>query len=390
MDFETAERSRGTTTPSAEQRTQALDVRRARLLKAFHDAGYRSVETPLLFPSATFLDFSGEAIRSRLFLTTDAAGRELCVRPEYTIPVCLAFIDSGLCGKQASYAYCGPVFRAEADGPGQRLQAGLESFGRDDTASADAEVLVIAVQAAAQAGFSDIAVRTGDAGLLARLLDVLDVPANWQRRLKRGLDQGLGAAAVAAAPPPTGPDHSGVVAALTGTDQNGARALVEDLLSIAGIATVGGRSAGEIAERFLTQVAAKASPGFGDEQRRVIERYLRITGPLDDAASQLRSLAADAGLDLEAALDLFEERTNFLAVHDLAVDSLTFDGAFARNLDYYTGFIFEARRARGEVVIGGGRYDRLAQSLGAAEPVAAVGASIWVERLLEAKDAADA
>lgn len=371
--------------PTGEARLQAFESRRAVLLAHFQEAGYKGIDTPILGPSATFLDFSGEAIRSRLFLTSDAAGRELCLRPEYTIPVCLAYLETEA-GKLADYAYCGPVFRAEAGGRSQFLQAGLESFGRSDTASADAEILVLALQGAAKAGFTDMDVRLGDAGLLQNLVEALQLPPAWQRRLKRGLDTGLGITALDRDTLPAGIDHAGVIAALTGTDQQGARALVEDLLSIAGIASVGGRSAAEIADRFLTQVAVKASPAFGTEQRQVLERYLAVVGHPDDVSQELRSLAAEAGLDLDRSLELFDERTNFVAVHDLEVERLVFDASFARNLDYYTGFIFEARHAgadpaKAEVVVGGGRYDRLAGSLGAAQPIPAVGAAIWVERL---------
>lgn len=385
MDLTGGQRTQSLFASTGEPRQQALDSRRATLLSHFHDAGYKAVETPILGPSATFFDFSGEAIRSRLFVTSDAAGRELCLRPEYTIPVCLAYLDTDA-GKQADYAYCGPVFRAEEGGPGQFLQAGLESFGRSDAAAADAEILVLALQGAAKAGFADIDVQLGDAGLLQDVVEALQLPPAWQRRLKRALDKGLGIAALDGNVLPAGIDHSGVIAALTGTDQQGARALVEDLLSIAGIASVGGRSAAEIADRFLTQVAAKASPAFGSEQRQVLERYLAIAGHPDDVSHELRTLAAEAGLDLERSLALFDERTNFIAVHDLEVERLIFDASFARNLDYYTGFVFEARHAgtdpaTAEVVVGGGRYDRLAQSLGSAQPIPAVGASIWVERL---------
>lgn len=395
LDSETADRTLGHFAPMAEARQQALDGCRTVLVNHFREAGYRLVDTPLLFPSNTFLDFSGEGIRGHLYLTTDGEGRELCLRPEFTIPVCLAYLNGGGGGKQAEYAYCGPVFRTAQGGPGQRIQSGLESFGRPDTAAADAEVLVRSVLAADAAGFKNIDVRLGDAGLLARLLEVLEVPAHWQRRLKRGLERGLGAAVVREETPAATADHSGVIAALSGADQRGARALVEDLLSIAGIVSVGGRSAGEIADRFLNQVADRASPAFGVEQRQILERYLSIVDHPDDAALELRRLASAAKLDLEAALDLFDERTNFLAVHELSVERIVFDAAFARNLDYYTGFVFEARHAprTGQdpaIVIGGGRYDRLAQALGSADPVAAVGASIWVDRLSPAAEPADA
>jgi len=47
------------------------------------------------------------------------------------------------------------------------------------------------------------------------------------------------------------PEYQGVLAALESSDPKAAHALVTDLLSIAGITTVGGRTVGEIAERFL-------------------------------------------------------------------------------------------------------------------------------------------
>ena len=354
--------------------------REAALLARLGAAGYGRVETPVLCPASVFLDFSGEEIRSALFLTSDGAGAELCLRPEYTIPVCRAYLASEAAGRRATFSYCGPVFRSRAGSLGETVQAGLESYGRPDLPAADAEVLALALDAAAAAGFPGGTVRTGDAGLLAALFDALDLPAHWRRRLKRALDKGQGSDTVLAEAPPAASDHRGVLAALDGADRKGARALVEDLLAIAGIATVGGRTPAEIAERFMAQVASRAAPDVASEQRDVLTRFLAVEGHPDDASLAMRDLAGDAKLDLGRALDLFDERANFLAAQGLG-DDLTFQASFGRNLDYYTGFVFEVRHPDGDLVIGGGRYDRLAQSLGSREPIPAVGAALWVDRL---------
>ncbi len=64
---------------------------------------------------------------------------------------------------------------------------------------------------------------------------------------------------------------------------------------------------------------------------------------------------------------------------------MIFSASFARRLDYYSGFVFEARHAAASgPVIGGGRYDRLLKTLGAKEDIAAVGAAIWIDRLASA------
>ena len=357
-------------------------MRRALLDRLTH-SGYDRTEPPVLQAASHFLDLGGEDIRASLFFTTDRSGAELCLRPEYTIPVCRDYLKSSSAGRPASFSYCGPVFRFRSDGPGEFIQAGLESYGRDDTAAADAEILGVAIDATEAAGSSRLAVRFSDVALLTAVLDALHLPPNWQRRLKRGLDRGETPAAILAAAPSDGGHHSGVLAALAGADEMGARALVNDLLAIAGVASVGGRSADEIAERFLAQVALRGIPAFADEQRAILDSFLAITGHPDDATVLLRALSDEAKLDLGALLDIFDERTGFMAAHGVDLETVQFDARFGRHLDYYTGFVFEACDAAVSEgpVIGGGRYDRLAQALGHAEPIQAVGAAIWLDRI---------
>jgi ATP phosphoribosyltransferase regulatory subunit len=183
-----------------------------------------------------------------------------------------------------------------------------------------------------------------------------------------------------------------VLAALTKADPADARRLVEDLLSIAGITPVGGRSAAEIAERFLDQATLAEGAGVSAEKRALAEAFFLIEGAPDIASSALRGLADDAGLDLSAALDRFDTRASFIAARGLDLDDMLFSASFARHLDYYSGFVFEARHAgAGDVpVIGGGRYDRLLRTLGATADIPAVGAAIWIDRLQGASRATDA
>jgi ATP phosphoribosyltransferase regulatory subunit len=355
------------------------------LLGRLKAAGYDRIEPPILQDVAHFLDLGGEDIRSSLYLTTDRTGAELCLRPEYTIPVCRAYLTSPEVGQPAAFAYCGPVFRFGGGGSGEFVQAGLENYGRTDVAAADAEILSLSLEAVHAAGGRELSVRFGDAGLLHALLDALQLPLNWQRRLKRGLDKGADLDTVLAEAPGGAAAHDGVLGALAGVDEKGARALVTDLLAIAGIASVGGRTSAEIAERFLAQVALRTAPPFGAEQRAVLRRFLAVSGDPDEAGAALRALAADAALDLARDLDLFDERASFLAADGVDFARLTFGAAFARNLDYYSGFVFEARTAgtHDGPIIGGGRYDRLTQALGGPS-IPAVGAAIWPARITQA------
>jgi ATP phosphoribosyltransferase regulatory subunit len=348
-------------------------------------SGYRRAEPAVLQPATVYLDQLGEDMRGRLYLTTDAAGVELCLRPEFTLAVSQAYLASSAAGKTAGFSYLGPVFRFRPDAPGEFLQAGLESFGRKDREAADAEILSLSLEAAAKAGRDDLTVTIGDAGLFARFLESLALPAPWLRRIRRGLAQGAALDGILAAPAASnGDDHSGVLAALEGADKQGARALVEDLLSIAGISSVGGRSVAEITERFLEQASLRSGPGLSSDKRDLIARYLKVSGDPDAASDKLRKLAREAKLDLSAALDAFDQRLNFMAARGLDPSEMKFSGSFVRGIDYYTGFVFEARdkaAAPDKPLIGGGRYDRLLASLGAKKDIPAVGAAIWVERL---------
>ena len=182
-----------------------------------------------------------------------------------------------------------------------------------------------------------------------------------------------------------------MLAALAGSDPKGARAVVTDLLSIAGINAVGGRSVAEIAERFLEQSALGAGAKLPRDVRGLIERFLAIAGSPDEAAAKLRALAGEGNMvaALEPAIDLFENRNGFLAARGIDLKRMRFSTAFGRGFDYYTGFVFELTdpARTGDPLVAGGRYDGLFTRLGSAAPIAAVGFAVWIERLAVYGDA---
>jgi len=364
------------------------DARAETLVASYERAGYARVAPTVLQPAEPFLDLSGEDIRKRMFLTTDPQGRELCLRPDLTIPVSRDYLASPRAGRPQGYCYLGQVFRHRAHEPSEFLQAGIESFGRPDIAAADAEMLALGLDATAHYGLNVPDIRIGDVGLFAALIAALDLAPAWKRRLikdfnhKQSLAQDLERLTIG--PAHARREYQGVLAALAGPDPKGARALVTDLISIAGITTVGGRTVGEIADRFLEQAALSAQTSLPRETRALIERFLTVAGDPDEAAAELRTIARDGKLKLDAALDLFESRTGFLAARGIDVRRIRFSTAFGRGLDYYTGFVFELHDPRGHAtgqLVAGGRYDGLLTRLGSATPIPAVGFAVWIERL---------
>jgi len=363
------------------------DQRSEALLASYERAGYVRMAPAMLQPAEPFLDLSGEDIRKRMYLTTAPDGAEFCLRPDLTIPVSRDYLASPAAGRIAGYCYLGPVFRYRSDQPAEFLQAGIESFGRADKAAADAEMLSLALEATAHYGLPSPDIRIGDVALFAALIAGLDLAPAWKRRLikdfnrKTNLAQDLDRLVLGGAN--ARPEYQGVLAALAGSDPRGAHALVTDLLSIAGINAVGGRTVGEIAERFLEQATLGASAKLPREVRGLIECFLAIEGDPDEAAVALRALAADGNPTLAPALDLFETRTGFLAARGVDVKRVRFSTAFGRGFDYYTGFVFELTdpARTGDPLVAGGRYDGLLTRLGSAEPIPAVGLAAWIERL---------
>jgi ATP phosphoribosyltransferase regulatory subunit len=241
----------------AAPRATASAARAEGLLMSYERAGYARANPALLQPAEPFLDLSGEDIRKSLYLVADPGGDELCLRPDLTIPVARDYLSSQQAGQPAGFSYLGPVFRFSGNGRNEFDQAGVESFGRQDRAAADAEMLGLALEATAAFGFNEVEVRTGDVGLFAALVEALNLQPSWKRRLVKDFNRRISLAQdldrLTLSTTARRPDYEGVLAALAGSDRKAALALVTDLMSIAGASNVGGRSVAEIADRFLEQ-----------------------------------------------------------------------------------------------------------------------------------------
>ncbi|HST83580.1 MAG TPA: histidine--tRNA ligase [Kineosporiaceae bacterium] len=105
----------------------------------------------------------------------------------------------------------------------------------------------------------------------------------------------------------------------------------------------------------------------------------------DTRAKVVDDLAARLPDDEQAAAALAEVRELLGHLEALGVSEAAarFDPSLARGLAYYTGTVYEGTLAQAGVgsVIGGGRYDGLVSRF-SDEPVAAVGASIGLDRLI--------
>jgi ATP phosphoribosyltransferase regulatory subunit len=355
----------------------------ADITKLFVTLDTHAVEVAILQPADPFLDMAGEDLRRRIFLTESETGQVLCLRPEFTIPVCLDHIASQA-GTPRRYSYLGEVFRQRREGGNEFFQAGIEDLGDRDTAEADARSV-----ADAHALLSlvlprrPLEVTLGDQTIFEAVLAALGLPRGWRMRLARAFGSApmLQGALADLANPPRNSQLSGDVAALVfDGDVDGLAAHIAGRMEEAGL-SAGGRSPGDIARRLIEKAELR-SVRLSSEAFAALKNFLAIDVPLDRAPDALGSFAADAGLSLGAALEKFAARAMAIDALGLPAGQIRYDAAFGRPLDYYTGLVFEIAAQGGDrPLAGGGRYDRLLTLLGAKTPIPGVGFSVWLDRI---------
>jgi ATP phosphoribosyltransferase regulatory subunit len=378
------------------QQFDALEAQAQRLIAVFTRAGYELVAPAIIQPAGLFLDVIGESLRARTYVFTDPEGEELCLRPDLTVPTCRLHLARHPDGNIAArYCYNGPAFRYQPGGdtsahPREFRQAGIESFAVADREQADADVLALIMQALREMGLVRVDLRIGDLGLFHALLGALDMPERWRRRLRHQFwrPEAFRAELVRLTSPQL-PEAQGLPATLIRQldpdKPDAAQSVVADYLDQAGIELIGTRTLLEIAERLLAAAAdARAAP-LSPQKAGLIESYVAVKAPARHAAEGLAQLMRQHKIDLGPALDASQRRLDCIEAAGIDLSAAEFSAEFGRNLEYYTGFVFEMIApglGTKSPVAGGGRYDSLLADVGAKRQIPAVGACIHTERLL--------
>lgn len=377
---------------------EALQAQANAITELFNGRGYELVAPSYLQPADLFLDRMGESIRGRTYVFTDLDGEELCLRPDVTLPACRVYLGRHPQGDvEARLCYNGPAFRYQPGGgdavhPREFRQAGIEYIGGADREGSEAEVTGLVVEAVRAAGLKGFTLRIGDLGLFEALIQALDIPERWRLRLRhffwrptvfRDLLNQL-------ATSPAGDmskTEAELIAMLNPGDIEASEAIVAAQLDKAGIPLDGVRSLSEITERLVGKAADSEQTPLSTATVSLIEDYLEVSGKPDASLESISALTGAAGLDIDAALQASHTRFDRFSEFDLTGNNLEFDAEFGRDLEYYTGHVFQIEMpGKGRIgqIAGGGRYDDLLQGLGAPKDVPAVGSAIHTERLLSA------
>ncbi|MBE3636611.1 ATP phosphoribosyltransferase regulatory subunit [Mangrovicoccus algicola] len=353
-----------------------------RIRRVFEAQGAEPFEAEILQPADTLLDLYGEDIRARAYVTADPLRGEQMLRPDFTVSVVQAHMESGR--TEARYAYSGLIFRQQdehPERPTEYFQTGLEIFG-GDPAEADAEVF-----ATIAAELSDLPVRavTGDIGVLIAAVEGLETTAIRKAALRRHLWRPERFKALLARyAAPAGLD--GLRGGLLARVKAGA-----DVLAEAG-PEIGLRSGGEVLARLERLAADAEEPPIPAEQVALVDRILRLRGAAWAMAAPLREMSGVIP-SLSAAAARMEARLAALESRGIDLDALEFEGSFGRtSLEYYDGFVFGflvdgQRPDNWPPLASGGRYDAMTRVLGNGRAAPAVGGVIRPEQVLKLREA---
>jgi histidyl-tRNA synthetase len=378
--------------PSAHKTRESVQ---RELIKTMHAHGYNLVDTPVLEHTELFLRKSGGERVAQMY-AFNFRDREIALRPEHTASVLRYYVES--CQSSAlplRLAYAGPVFRYERPQAGrtrQFIDTGVELIGGQGSA-ADAEIIHLALE-----GLSAVGVRgklvLGHIGIVLDFLDRLPLrqrARDWlvwsMERLRKGQPVDVESELPGLVSRDTLPGIFFEMSdSLSEIPDEQLERWVLAVLHEVGVQMHGGTRS---SEEIVTGVIAKMhQTSESDDVRRAfnfISELIEIRGGAESALPELRGLVQRHGLD-EGPINEIQATLELIAAYGTPIDEVELNLGLGRGLHYYTGVLFEIYDAEKPwlQLCGGGRYDELAQSLGARESIPACGFSYGLERIVEA------
>lgn len=366
-----------------------------RLQGFFSQAGYASVDVPVLERSDLFLSSFRQELWQNLY-TFRLHNRDHCLRPEYTASICRLYLDQYQQQPlPLRLQYAGPVFRYEAPGRGryrQHTQLGIELFGGHPSA-ADAEMLQLACDALLELGISAYRLELGHIGVASNFINRLHLDDHAAYLLLSLMEQisrseeGEHKARTrleALYPHEEAQPANPIITAVGQTPVNGEPRYLSSLLNGLSIAFSDDSNRQEIIERFTWKM------GRSEQRRQILYalEFLRelhaVAGAPPEVFTALRTLLERYELDASPLQEL-EQLVEIMVQSGVAREQIRLNLALGRGVSYYTGLVFEihAQEADGfeTQICGGGRYDALIRAIGGAQDIRACGFAFGLERL---------
>ena len=332
-----------------------------RIIKTFKSNGFVLSEPDVLLDSEYIIQRSGENFRRSMLTFENEDGKLMCLRPDLTVASCIKYLEK----KSKSHIYySGQAYRRTSDKKSDLIneQLGIEILGSKNQLTDDYKVIKTIINSAEKIKSKRIQIKVGDISLFKRLINSLDMPERWKLRLIRHFwrpkyfDELLVRLE----------KNSDIDSVSFDTDKK----RFYEMKKMDQDRIIASRSISEILKRFDKKIKDPRSFNEGKEIVKIIRSFLKINCKLSELDRTLMNFIKKNKLKK----NIFKE---FQSVQNLKKlkQEVYFITNFGRDIEYYTGIVFEVFSGNKEIARGG-RYDDLLKSLGAKNNIPAVGAAI--------------
>tara|TARA_B100000427_G_scaffold311676_1_gene302529 strand:- start:143 stop:1048 length:906 start_codon:yes stop_codon:yes gene_type:complete len=288
-------------------------------------------------------------------------GKVMCLRPDLTVASCIKYLEKKT---KSKIYYSGQAYRRSNQKTSELIndQLGIEILGSKNKLQDDYKVIKTILNSAEKIKSKKIEIKVGDISLFNRLINSLDMPERWKLRLIRHFwrpkyfEELLKRL-----------EKNSDIDSLT-FDADKKR--FDEMKKMEQNKVIAGRSISEILKRFDKKIKDPRSFNEGKQIVRIIRSFLKINCKLSKLDETLLNFAKKNNLK-ENIFKEFKSIQN-LKKFNIKVNFIT---NFGRDIEYYTGIVFEIFSGKKEIARGG-RYDDLLKSLGAKKDIPAVGAAI--------------
>ena len=139
---------------------------------------------------------------------------------------------------------------------------------------------------------------------------------------------------------------------------------------------IASRKVSEILFRFDRKIKDPRSFAENKKIAKIIREFLKINCPINQLEKTLKNFVKKNKLSNGVFKDLSTIK-NLSKINSKTI----FSTNFGRNIEYYTGIVFEIYNSSKKEIARGGRYDGLLKSLGSKKNISAVGAAINLNNL---------
>ena len=332
-----------------------------RIIKTFKSNGFVLSEPDVLLDSEYIIQRSGENFRRSMLTFENEDGKLMCLRPDLTVASCIKYLEK----KSKSHIYySGQAYRRTSHKKSDLIneQLGIEILGSKNQLKDDYKVIKTIINSAEKIKSKRIQIKVGDISLFKRLINSLDMPERWKIRLIRHFwrpkyfDELLVRLE----------KNSDIDSVAFDTDKK----RFYEMKKMDQDRIIASRSIYEILKRFDKKIKDPRSFNEGKEIVKIIRSFLKINCKLSELDRTLLNFIKKNKLKK----NIFKE---FQSVQNLKKlkQEVYFITNFGRDIEYYTGIVFEVFSGNKEIARGG-RYDDLLKSLGAKNNIPAVGAAI--------------